>query len=100
MGAFVAWGVPATALEVWAFLNPVEAFRMAVIVVLEPGTRVLGPVGADLVERLGRPLLVGLSVGSLLAWTGLGFWAGRRAFEAPLRAEGGSREGEPTEGAT
>ncbi len=85
MGAFVAWGLPAAVLEAWAFLNPVEAFRLAMVVVLDPGTRVLGPVGADLVETLGRPLVVGLAAGSLAAWTGLGFWAGRRAFEAPLR---------------
>lgn len=91
MGAFVAWGIPPTVLEVWAFVNPVEAFRMAVIVVLDPGTRVLGPVGADLVETLGRPLVVGLSVGSLIAWSGVGFWAGRRTFEAPVRAGRGGR---------
>ena len=87
MGAFVAWGIPAMALEVWAFLNPVEAFRMGVIVVLDPGGHVLGPVGADLVASLGRPLVVGLSVGSLVAWTALGFWGGRRAFTAPVRGE-------------
>ena len=85
MGAFVAWGIPAVALEVWAFLNPVEAFRMAMVVILDPGGRVLGPVGADLIAALGRPLLVTLAVGSLVAWTGAGFWAGRRTFEAPVR---------------
>lgn len=95
MGAFVAWGIPPTVLEVWAFVNPIEAFRMAVIVVLDPGTRVLGPVGADLVETLGRPLVVGLSVGSLIAWSGVGFWAGRRTFEAPVRAGGGARPEPP-----
>lgn len=87
MGAFVAWGIPAVVLEVWAFLNPVEAFRLAMIVLLDPGASLLGPVGADLLEVFGRRGVVALSVGSLVAWTGLGFWAGRVRFSAPVRPD-------------
>lgn len=83
--AFVGWGVPAPALEVWAFVNPVEAYRLASIAVLDPGVSVLGPVGAGLLDRFGRGPLIGLALASLAAWTGLGYWAGRRAFAAPIR---------------
>lgn len=85
MGAFVGWRMPASVLETWAFVNPVEAFRMAALTVLDPGLHTLGPVGAGLAERLGSGRLAGLSVSSLLAWTGLGFWAGHRTFTAPAR---------------
>lgn len=85
MGAFVGWGVPPTVLEAWALLNPVEAFRMALVTLVDPGLAMLGPVGQELSERLGEPLLVGLAVGSLLAWCLIAFWAGRRTFAAPLR---------------
>ena len=81
----MGWGVPATVLEVWAFVNPVEAYRLASIAVLDPGVSVLGPVGADLLERLGRGPLIALALASLAAWTGLGYWSGRRAFAAPTR---------------
>lgn len=84
-GTFVGWGVPAAALEAWAFVNPVEAYRLASVAVLDPGVSVLGPVGADLLERLGRLPLIGLAVGSLAAWTGGAYWAGRRAFGVPAR---------------
>lgn len=80
MGSFVAWGLPPTVLEVWAFLNPVEAFRMAMVVILDPGLDVLGPVGADLVEALGDRLLVAVSLGSLVLWSGAAFLVGRRCF--------------------
>lgn len=92
MGAFVGWGVPPLALEVWAILNPVEAFRMALVTLVDPGLSMLGPVGQDLSERIGGPLLVVLSVGSLVVWCAGGFWAGRRTFRTPLRGSvGGNR---------
>lgn len=85
MGGFVAWGVPAAALEAWAFVNPVEAFRMAMITLLDPGLEMLGPVGADLARMLGPGALLALSVGSLAAWTAGAFGAGRRTFRSPER---------------
>ena len=89
MGAFVGWGVPPLVLEAWAILNPVEAFRMALVTLVDPGLAMLGPVGQDLSERLGGPLLVGLSVASLVTWCLAAFWAGRRTFRAPLRQRAG-----------
>lgn len=85
MGGFVAWGVPAAALEAWAFVNPVEAYRMAMIALLDPGLEMLGPVGAGLAETLGTDVLVALSVGSLAIWAAGAFGAGRRTFRAPER---------------
>lgn len=83
MGAFVAWGLRPEVLEIWAFVNPVEAFRMAMVAVLDPGMEVLGPVGMELMERLGRLPLIGVSTASLVAWSGLGFLVGRRRFGRP-----------------
>jgi ABC-type Na+ efflux pump permease subunit len=83
MGAFVAWGLRPEVLEVWAFVNPVEAFRMAMVAVLDPQMDVLGPVGMELVERLGRLPLIGVSTASLVVWSGLGFVVGRRRFGRP-----------------
>lgn len=87
MGGFVGWGVPALALEVWAFVDPVEAFRMAMISALDPGLEMLGPVGVALADALGPAFLPGLSVGSLVLWTAAAGGAGLRTFRAPARPE-------------
>lgn len=83
MGAFVAWGLRPEVLEIWAFVNPVEAFRMAMVAILDPKMEVLGPVGVELLARLGRLPLIGIATASLVAWAGLGFVAGRRRFARP-----------------
>ena len=85
LGAFVGWGFPPAVLEAWAFLNPVEAFRMAMVTLLDPQLHMLGPVGADLAERMGAGLLVGASLASLVLWIGAAYAGGRRAFLAPGR---------------
>ncbi len=86
MGAFVGWGVAPEVLEAWAFLNPVEAFRMAMVTLLDPELHMLGPVGADLADRLGGGRLVAASLLSLSAWIVVAYRGGRRTFLAPLRA--------------
>lgn len=92
MGALVGWGVSPVLLEVWAFVNPVEAFRMAMVALLDPGMQMLGPVGADLAEALGHGRLVALSLASLALWIGIAYRGGRRSFLAPLgRADGRTR---------
>lgn len=85
MGAFVGWGVSPVILEVWAFVNPAEAFRMGMVALLDPEMHILGPVGADLSERMGSGPLVALSLASLAAWIGLAYRGGRRTFLAPAR---------------
>lgn len=80
MGAVVGLGLDPVVLEVWAFVNPVEAFRLAVLTLLDPGVDVLGPVGNALVESLGRGGLIALSAVSLAAWCVAGFGLGARQF--------------------
>ncbi|MDX1622988.1 MAG: ABC transporter permease [Gemmatimonadota bacterium] len=85
MSAFVQWGVPAGALEAWALVNPIEAYRLAAIAILDPEAGVLGAVGQALLEALGVAGLVAASVASLAAWSGAAFLLGRRAFSRPDR---------------
>ncbi len=85
MGAFVAWGLPAEVLQVWAFVNPIEAFRLGMMALLDPGVQVLGPVGTALLEGLGRAGVVTLAITSLLTWTAGATLLGRRALAASLR---------------
>ena len=68
MAAFVRWGVPEGALVGWSLVNPVEAFRLAVLVAMDPEAGLLGPVGAGLLERVGAGGLVALSSASLAVW--------------------------------
>lgn len=69
MAAFVRWGIPEEALLAWSLLNPVEAFRLAMLVALDPDAGLLGPVGVSLLERVGVAGVVGLAATSLAAWT-------------------------------
>ena len=80
MAAFVRWGFPSSVLEVWSLLNPIEAFRLAMISLLEADPGLLGPAGTALLGRLGRAGLIVTASGSLVAWTAFAYWAGRRAF--------------------
>jgi len=87
MSAFIRWGLPATALQVWSVIDPIEAYRVATIVLLDPRATVLGPVGESLLDTLGRGPLLALTIASLAGWTVLGFVAGLRTFGgAGLRA--------------
>lgn len=49
-------------------VNPIEAGRVLVLLLLE-GTAALGPFGAYLSDRLGRPGAITLLGSSLMAWT-------------------------------
>lgn len=83
MAAFVRWGVPEGVLLGWSLLNPVEAFRLAMLVTLDPDAGLLGPVGVSLLDRVGVTGVVGLATGSLAAWAllpgllGLGLFRSR-----------------------
>jgi len=80
--AFVRIGVPEWVLVTWTFVNPVEAFRLGVMCVLDPDLSLLGPVGAAIVTRLGNAGAAALAAGSLGAWTACataaGWWLFRR----------------------
>lgn len=78
MVAFVRWGLPESVLVLWSFLNPVEAFRIGVISVLDPDLSLLGPVGAGIVARVGQVGTAFLAAAALSAWIvvpgALGWW--------------------------
>lgn len=80
MSAFVRWGLPAGFLEAWSLVNPIEAFRLAMITLLESDAGLLGPAGASLLMRFGSTGLIAVASGSLAVWTAAAYWAGRRAF--------------------
>ncbi|MFQ5690147.1 MAG: ABC transporter permease [Gemmatimonadota bacterium] len=80
MAAFVRWGLPQWLLEAWSLVNPTEAFRIAMIAALNPESAILGPAGASLVGRLGRPLLLALAAASMLGWSAVAYWGGLRSF--------------------
>ncbi|HWP39065.1 MAG TPA: ABC transporter permease subunit [Gemmatimonadales bacterium] len=66
---FIRWGVPEPVLVMWSFINPVEAFRLGIISVLDPDLSLLGPVGAGIVRRLGTAGTSLLGAASLTVWT-------------------------------
>ena len=92
MTAFVQWGLPAWSLQAWSILNPIEAYRLAGVVLLDPETTALGPVGAALLGRMGAGGVIGWSVVSLISWAGIAFGFGLRSFAAAdMKARGAGR---------
>lgn len=87
--AFVRWGAPAWGLQAWSLANPVEAYRMAFLAILDLDADMLGPVGSSLVESLGRGGLVAVALASLAAWGAAGYAAGLFAFRRPDRTRRG-----------
>ncbi|MFQ5703347.1 MAG: ABC transporter permease [Gemmatimonadales bacterium] len=82
MVAFVRWGLPERMLMAWTFLNPVEAFRIGIIVSLDPDLSLLGPVGAKILDALGSRgtgLLAGIS---LALWTAIPALIGLKGYHA------------------
>ena len=80
MAAFVRMGLPPAVLEAWALIDPIEAYRLAALAILEPDLALLGPAGAALLEDLGRGGVLALAGASLVAWTGIALALGARAF--------------------
>lgn len=76
MTAFIRWGVPSRVLVVWTMVNPVEAFRIGVMTVLDPDLQLLGPVGNDLVRRWGASTVVLAAAASMSLWVLLPVLAG------------------------
>ncbi len=83
MGASLRWGLPRWVLSAWAFINPIEAFRIGVIAGLDPDLSLLGPVGATWARTLGVAGVLVVCVLCLLLWTAvptaLGWWWFRRS---------------------
>lgn len=69
MGVTLRWGLSSAVLSVWAFLNPVEAFRLAIVAILDSDGSLLGPVGASWVRALGSTGFVLVCLSFLVAWT-------------------------------
>lgn len=88
MSAFVQWGVPARVLQTWSIVNPVEAYRIAGILIVDPATTALGPVGESLFDAVGRRGVIALTMGSLAAWTMVALGLGLRSFAT---AEAGAK---------
>lgn len=86
MAAFIRWGIPEQVLVGWSLLNPVEAFRLGVLTVLDPELQLLGPVGRALTRRYGAGSLVAASATSLVLWIVGPVLAGRYAHS--LRRDG------------
>lgn len=87
LAAFVRWGAPESTLVVWTFANPIEAFRIGLLAVLDPDLSVLGPVGADILARLGAGGTVTVAAAMLVVWSvvpGLAGWWVARHRRAPV----------------
>lgn len=99
MSAFVQWGLPAWLLQTWSIANPVEAYRLAGIVILDPETTALGPVGDSLLDSAGRNGVIALAAGSLVGWAAGAFVLGLSAFRSLERGFPTSSHGpRPTDG--
>ncbi|UCC71960.1 MAG: ABC transporter permease subunit [Gemmatimonadota bacterium] len=82
MGLVLHWGLPRFIVTIWAFANPVEAFRLGVIASLDSDGSLLGPVGGAWVTTLGAGWMIALCLVTLLLWTilptVLAWWRFRR----------------------
>jgi Cu-processing system permease protein len=79
--AFIRWGLPEQVLSVWTVVNPVEAFRVAVISVLDADLSLLGPMGGEIVARFGQAGTIALMVASLAVWSLVPGWLGLWLFQ-------------------
>ena len=79
--AFIRWGLPEQVLSLWTVVNPVEAFRVAVIAVLDADLSLLGPLGSEVVARFGRAGTIAVMAVSLAAWSIAPGWVGLWLFK-------------------
>ncbi len=82
MVASIRWGIPERVLLVWSFVNPIEAFRIGVMSVLDPDLSLLGPIGIRLVGRLGSTGTAALAALSLAMWSVIPGLIGLRLFRS------------------
>ncbi len=69
------------ALLLAVLANPVEGVRILAVIELQPDLRILGPMGAYLVNELGVPTTRTILLAQLVAWTVLPLLAAWRLFE-------------------
>ena len=86
MATFIRWGIPSSVLVAWTLLNPVEAFRIGVLTILDPDLQLLGPVGIGLVRRHGPGVIASACAACLGAWILVPFVVGRNVHS--LRRDG------------
>jgi len=79
MTAFVRWGLPEAVLRGWVLVNPVEAYRLAVLELLGSDPQTLG-AAADSAARVWGTATVPLCLGSLGAWALVAGWVGFARF--------------------
>jgi Cu-processing system permease protein len=72
--------LPANALAVLLFLNPIDAGRVIVTLALDPELYVLGPAGAYLLDTLGNLGTSALLTASLFIWSGLPLYLANKRF--------------------
>ena len=80
--AFVRWGLSESVLVAWSFVNPVEAFRIGVLALLDPDLSLLGPIGASIIRRLGPDGTALAASLTLVVWATVpgaaGWWLANR----------------------
>ncbi len=80
IGAVLSFSVSGQGLLAAVLANPVEGARILAVVGLDPDLRVLGPLGAYLVNELGVGVTTALLVGALVAWTVVPLGIAARVF--------------------
>lgn len=91
VSAFIHWGFPGWALQAWALVNPIEAYRIAGTTVLDPDPTSLGSIGAALFDRFGRSGLIALSAASMMLWAAGAGAAGLVRFSTALETRASRR---------
>ncbi len=82
MSSFVQWGLQPLLLQAWAVVNPIEAYRLAGVTILDPGATSLGAVGQALIGRFGQTGVVALAATSMISWCVGGLALGKKLFSA------------------
>lgn len=66
--AFVRWGAPPELLVAWTYVNPAEAFRLAMVALIDPDLGILGPVGSSIASKAGSATVLRGAALSLALW--------------------------------
>lgn len=86
MGTLMVLALPPAGVAALLVINPVDAARTLLVLLLEPDLHILGPAGAVLVTKLGRWGAAGALVVVLVTWSIVPLLIARRAFDRALFA--------------